>query len=248
MRDIGHSVKRVPEEALNEGKFSKEGRSFDVQKIDTDKIEQFLRSGKKEECRDVLRSFFEGVGYSQLNSMMMRLYITMDIYICARSFTKELNVPFEEFTRLFGKMDDIEQRLTNSMSTFDFFSGMLEQCIEWRKKFSYKDDNAIIEKAKEYIAQNYNQEWMSLKNVADEINLSHTYFSSSFKKSVGVNFVDYLTKLRLDKAKEMLCCTSMKVSEIAYMVGFKDYRYFSQVFKKCTNQTPREFKYTSKKH
>ena len=215
---------------------------IDVQKIDTDKIEQFLRSGKKEECHEVLNSFFEDVGYDRLESMMMRLYITMDIYISGRTFTRELSIPNEEFTRRFGSIDDIAVKLSTLMSTFEYFSGMLEQCIIWRIEFSHEDSNTVIKKAKEYISKNYDCDEISLKSVADAVNLSHTYFSSIFKKHVGTNFIDYLTQIRLDKAKELLCCTSMQVSEIAYKVGFKDYRYFSQIFKKYTGQTPREFK------
>ena len=62
-----------------------------------------------------------------------------------------------------------------------------------------------------------------------------------FKKAVGTNFVDYLTRVRIERAKELLCCTSLQVSEIADQVGFRDYRYFSQIFKKYTGYTPREF-------
>lgn len=215
---------------------------IDVQKIDMKKIEQFLRSGKKESCRDVLNTFFEDVGYERLESMMLRLYITMDIYISARTFTRELSIPNEDFTFRFGSIDDIAEKLATLTSTFEYFTGLLEQCIMWRMEFSRKDSNAVIKKAKEYISKNYDCDGISLKSVADAVNLSHTYFSSIFKKNVGTNFVDYLTKVRLDKAKELLCCTSMQVSEIAYKVGFKDYRYFSQLFKKYTGQTPRAFK------
>lgn len=166
----------------------------------------------------------------------------MDIYISARTFTRELCVPYEEFTNRFGKIDDIELKLTTLTSTFDFFLGMLEQCVIWRIECSREDSNTAIKKAKEYIAKNYHHEWISLGSVADAVNLSHTYFSSTFKKDVGTSFVDYLTRVRLDKAKELLCCTSMQVSEIAYKVGFKDYRYFSQIFKKFIGQTPSCFK------
>ena len=74
------------------------------------------------------------------------------------------------------------------------------------------------------------------------MNFTPTYFSSLFKKEMGVNFVTYLTEIRVEKAKTLLCCTNKKVYEIAYEVGFGDYRYFSQIFKKHTGLTPQEFK------
>jgi two-component system response regulator YesN len=223
------------------------GYQVDVQKIDTDKIDQFLRSGKKEKCREMLNSFFEDIGYERLESLMFRLYITMDIYISARTFTRELGISNEDFTGLFGSIDDISTKLATLTSTFEYFSNMLEQCIVWRIEISREDSNAAIKKAKEYIADNYGCDELSLSSVAAAVNLSPTYFSSIFKKDVGTNFIDYLTQIRLDKAKELLCCTAMQVSEIAYKIGFKDYRYFSQIFKKYTGQTPREFKSSSVK-
>ena len=220
----------------------KKENKTDVQKIDMDKIDQFLRSGKRGKCKEVLNSFFEDVGYERLESFMFRLYITMDIYISARTFTRELSISNEEFINRFGSIDDIAAKLATLASAYEYFSDMLEQCIIWRMEFSREDSNAVIKKAKEYIFNNYACDELSLGSVAEAINLSPTYFSSIFKKDVGTNFVDYLTKIRLDKAKELLCCTSMQVSEIAYKVGFKDYRYFSQIFKKNTGQTPRDFK------
>ena len=220
----------------------KKENKTDVQKIDMDKIDQLLRSGKREKCHEVLNSFFKDVGYDRLESFMFRLYIAMDIYVSVRTFTRELSISNEEFTNRFGSIDDISIKLATLASAYEYFSDMLEQCIIWRMEFSREDSNTVIKKAKEYISNNYTCDELSLSSVAEAINLSSTYFSSIFKKDVGTNFVDYLTKIRLDKAKELLCCTSMQVSEIAYKVGFKDYRYFSQIFKKNTGQTPRDFK------
>lgn len=221
--------------------------NFDVQKFDVQGIEQFLRSGKKEECRQVLEEFFAQVGEERLKSLMLRLYLTMDIYIIARTFTKELNISNDEFIKRFGTVEDISSKLVTTSSTFDYFLKMLEQCVSWRIAYSHDESNSIIKKAEEYILENFNREDLSLKVVADTVNLSPTYFSSIFKRHSGTSFVDYLTQVRLNKAKELLCCTSMQVSEIAYEVGFKDYRYFSQIFKKVVGVSPREFKLNSNK-
>lgn len=217
----------------------------DVQKIDISVIEKLLRSGPKDKCRKTLTDFFEKIGYDQLDSLMLRLYITMDIYISAKSFSSELGISNEKFMELFGSLDDIAMQLSTPESTLDYFSGMLEQCVSWRIQASHDDGSGIIRKAKEYIDGNYSCEEISLRTVAEEINLSHTYFSALFKKETGKKFIDYLTEVRVEKAKELLCRTSMQISEIAYKVGFRDYRYFGQIFKKHTGKTPREFQYMS---
>jgi two-component system response regulator YesN len=82
---------------------------------------------------------------------------------------------------------------------------------------------------------------ISLSTVADAAGLSPSYLSMLFKKETGQNFSEHLTNVRIHKAKELLGCTSKMVYEVAYDVGFRDYRYFSQIFKKYTGQTPRQF-------
>jgi two-component system response regulator YesN len=82
---------------------------------------------------------------------------------------------------------------------------------------------------------------LSLRAVAEAVGLSPSYFSAAFKREMKENFSDYLTKVRIRRAKELLCCTTKLIYEIAYDVGFRDYRYFSQIFKKQTGQTPRQF-------
>lgn len=220
-------------------------RNVDVKKPDIVKIEHFLESGKRELSRAVVDSFLQEIGYDRLESLMLRLYITMELYVCARTFTQRFDVPNEAFTQRFGSIDEVPEKLIDEGSAAEYFSGMLEQCIAWRVESSKEDGNTVINKAKKYIYNNYNQDGISLKSVADAINLSPAYFSSLFKKDVGTNFVDYLTSVRIEKAKELLCCTAMKVSEIAYEVGFRDYRYFSQIFKKYTGKTPREFQHVN---
>ena len=94
----------------------------------------------------------------------------------------------------------------------------------------------------EYIEAHYMQNDLTLNCVAHEVGLSPTYFSSLFKKETGKCFSDYLNHVRIEQAKRLLCCTSKMIYEIAFEVGFQDYRYFSQIFKKYTGQTPRQFK------
>ena len=86
---------------------------------------------------------------------------------------------------------------------------------------------------------------ISLRSVAEAVGLSPSYLSALFKREIGQNLSEYLTNVRIRRSKELLCCTSKMIYEIAYAVGFRDYRYFSQIFKKYTGQTPRQFQSTA---
>ena len=98
----------------------------------------------------------------------------------------------------------------------------------------------IISHAKHYIEHNYNQD-ICLDALSRELGISPQYFSKLFKKEVGVNFIEYLTQLRLKKAKEIMKDGGKSIKEICYMVGYTDPNYFSRIFRKHTDLSPTEY-------
>lgn len=99
----------------------------------------------------------------------------------------------------------------------------------------------LLEKAKEFIKENYNKD-ITLEETAHHVGVSSYYFSKIFKASVGKNYMDYLTDLRIEKAKDMMESGSGSIKEICYEVGYNDPNYFSRVFKKIEGVTPSEYK------
>ena len=98
-----------------------------------------------------------------------------------------------------------------------------------------------VEAAKTYIQNNYSKD-ISLDEVSQAVNISPYYFSKIFKEDVGEGFVEYLTKIRMEKAKELLTTTEYSMKEICSMVGYADPNYFSRSFKKNVGVTPTEYK------
>lgn len=92
-----------------------------------------------------------------------------------------------------------------------------------------------------YMQQNYNQD-LSLYDIAKRFFVSREYISRKFKQTYGTNMSDYLTKIRIDHAKQLLRNPQMKLAVIAEKVGFKNEKYFSQVFKKQEGISPGEFR------
>ena len=78
--------------------------------------------------------------------------------------------------------------------------------------------------------------------IAGYIGVSPSYFSSIFKQSTGQSLIEYLTKVRIDRACELLKCTNLRTSEIGEKVGYNDPHYFSATFKKIMGQSPKDFK------
>ncbi len=99
----------------------------------------------------------------------------------------------------------------------------------------------VITRAKEYI-QEHQTENLRLGHVAKACNTSTFYFCKMFKKVTGINFTDYLSRVRIEKSKNLLLNPNLRVSEIAFEVGFQSLTHFNRVFKKILGQSPTEYR------
>jgi YesN/AraC family two-component response regulator len=106
------------------------------------------------------------------------------------------------------------------------------------------DENAeppMITRAKEFIKTHQTDD-ISLGDVANSVNTSTFYFCKMFKKSTGLNFTDYLSRVRVEKAKNLLLNPNLRISEIAYEVGFQSLTHFNRVFRKLVGQSPTQYR------
>ena len=137
--------------------------------------------------------------------------------------------------------------LPTVMGLNDIFSlrkWFLEKIEEAARNVSAKASEksmGVVEAAKAYIKNNYSRD-ISLDEVSQKVNISPYYFSKIFKEDVGEGFVEYLTGIRMEKAKELLTTTEYSMKEICSMVGYADPNYFSRSFKKKVGVTPTEYK------
>ncbi len=128
----------------------------------------------------------------------------------------------------------------------------LEECRTW---FIEKMKNAaanmttgssdhthyLVKQAIEYIENNVGKD-ISLNEISEKLNISSYYFSKLFKEETNEGFIEYLTKRRVEKAKEMLRDLSRSIKEVGSDCGYSDPNYFSRIFKKSTGMTPTEYR------
>jgi AraC-like DNA-binding protein/ligand-binding sensor protein len=99
----------------------------------------------------------------------------------------------------------------------------------------------MIRRAKAYISGHYGDP-VGLDEMARTMHVSTFYFCKTFKKATGLTFTDYLGRVRVEKAKSLLLNPHLRISEIAYTVGFQSLTHFNRVFRKLTGESPTDFR------
>jgi AraC-like DNA-binding protein len=156
--------------------------------------------------------------------------------------TRELDTEGSELpkTNCDAKVMSVEQRETaiKKLNIFAQYISLLSNQVLVQQKNS---ESPVITRAREYIHEHYTEE-LSLGRVAKAVNTSTFYFCKMFKKVTGVNFTDYISQMRIEKSKSLLIDPDLRVSEIAFEVGFQSLTHFNRVFKKIVGQSPSQYR------
>ena len=210
-------------------------------------VRDFLRNGTPEEVGDFIKGYFDNISEENMKSLMMRQYICMDIYFSAVAFGEEIKTKKEDMIEACGEINELAGVISSLEKTKEYIETLLKNVLLLRDGAAGKKYSDILEKAKRYIMENYMLEDMSLNKLASHVNMSPSYFSSIFSQESGKTFVEYLTEVRMEKAKELLMCSNQKTSEIGYKVGYKDSHYFNYIFKKTHKCSPKEYRLRGKR-
>lgn len=148
----------------------------------------------------------------------------------AENYEQEKN-EYQMLCTLSGTPEELFQRL------YALALRLLDETIRRRAG----DETHPFLMAKQFMEKQY-MDNISLEQVASIAGFSPNYFSSQFKQETGMGFQDYLTMLRINRAKELLRSTNLSISEVCYQVGYQDIRTFNRVFKRVAALRPGEFK------
>ncbi len=113
--------------------------------------------------------------------------------------------------------------------------------IEYLQNQEASSTNSIVAGIKRYLEENMDKN-ISLEAIAEEVYLTPNYIGHLFKEEVGMNYLDYLTQIRMEKAKALLKEPKNKIYEVSLQVGHNNPNYFSKLFKKYTGYTPSQYK------
>ena len=216
-------------------------QKVDVNALNPAILQKFLSNGLQEETENFVKDYFYAIGQEPMESLVFRNYVILNVRFSVISFIKGLGCDTNEM-----ESADTEEVLAesgkNMESAIAYAKKMISQAIEIRDQNSGNKNRSILKTAVDFIDSHYMDEEISLNTVANVANVSSNHFSALFSQNMGQTFIEYLTSLRMNKAKELLRCTGMRSSEIAGEIGYKDAHYFSYLFKKTQGMTPSDYR------
>ncbi|MCR1951936.1 response regulator [Clostridium sp. DSM 100503] len=152
---------------------------------------------------------------------------------------KEVLINLEEKISTLFKIDIIIEKSllsNNPMEIKDTFDKLKSNILEKSKK------TPIVLEVEKYIAKNYGDENLSIEKLSNKLGISQTYLTRLLKKELGMNFIDYLTYIRIQNSIELMKEPSIKIYEISRLVGYSTQHYFSSVFKKHMGMSPNDYR------
>lgn len=201
-------------------------------------LQQQLRKVEPDSIKKLVNTYLILIGKE--DSQAFFHFLNEDL----KQAVSELLEPFSAsvdslFPELIQTGNDFPQSETEKR---ELLLALFQRWIEYRDMHQHDKHGLTLLKAREYIKQNYFCQDISLESVASYVNLSPNHFSTVFSQETGKTFIEYLTAVRIKKAKELLTGSKMKCGDISYEVGYGDPHYFSFLFKKKTGTSPSEYR------
>lgn len=158
------------------------------------------------------------------------VHVTEAFYEKWKQYERQINFPF------FHNVEELKGYEEVDEYVYMIFERIFQKIAVWKIGSSHR----IITQILSYMNENYGKDF-GLNEMAEMIGLNNTYLSILFKAEVGTTFIKYLTKVRIEHAKELLL-EGYKVNKVSAMVGYNNYHYFCNIFKREEGVTPMEYK------
>ncbi|MFW5913790.1 MAG: response regulator [Bacillota bacterium] len=206
----------------------------------TTHMEQVIKFGDK----DAIDTLFDHMLYpksSAVDSLLNQEYYLVNITSVIVRFAESVDTSLDEL-------------MEEDFLTTLFSMNALRDALQYAKKAVLKlraqkiqdtkdSSEALVERILHYMETHFNDPELNMEKLCEEFSISVSYLSALFKKHTNTTFSKYLIQLRMDKAKELIRYSSLKITEVAREIGYRDVYHFSHSFKKMTGKSPKEYRH-----
>ncbi|MDR2096090.1 MAG: response regulator [Treponema sp.] len=208
--------------------------------VDRDILQARFRYASKKDIDGIIGEYAHL--FNDDENQMLKYFILGEIIVAASKVLEELGGAVKELIPFSLNQYEMQKTIASWEIFYGRIHALFDAVLEFRNSRVEGRYRSVILKAKEYIDANYREEDISLHTVASHVGISPNHLSTVFAQETGENFIEYLTGIRIEKAKHLLTNTTMKSADIAGETGFSDPHYFSFIFKKNTGVSPREYR------
>lgn len=208
---------------------------------DESELTAVIKFGPREKIKDVVQDILTRMDDAKVHVRQYQVYCLSVMNAIIR-LTQQYDLNLPEVLSADGSFQDLTKTMQNRE---EFNQWLLASSLSINHAISRERDNTtrtIINKAKQYIMDNYQNPDLSVEMICRQLHMSPAYFSTIFKKETGQAYIAYLTEVRLNKAVELLNTTDDKTYIIASKVGYQEQNYFSYVFKKRFGISPTKYR------
>lgn len=212
--------------------------SYPVKKAES--LTEFLKQGKIEEVKEIFEDIIQEVvnhSYTVFHMAVTRLAFDVNAAVDIIEINSELSLEcdFSTFISKLNRLETIDAVKEHFFRLFEHITSKLRDRKDSRQ-------NNLIKKVQEIINENFLDQNLCIDSISVMVNISPAYLGRLFKKSIGKSIPDYINKVRMEKAGELLVSTSYPIDVIAEQTGFTNSPYFYKVFKKYHGVTPHEYR------
>ena len=203
-----------------------------------------IKFGPREKIEEAVQAVMDKMSDAKVHFRQCQAYM-LSVSSSIVQLIQQYDLDLEQLTEEGEQQGDTFAVIPRMMKKEDFAHWLLSAALRMNQAMNRERDNTmkqVIQKAKEYIMDNYQDTDLSVEKICRQLHMSPAYFSTMFKKETGQAYTAYLTQVRLDKAVELLNKTDDKTYVIAAKVGYQEQNYFSYVFKKRFGVSPTKFR------
>ena len=216
---------------------------FAIEKTDDmlNKLVHFIKIGEMDKVIQHLDYMMNFIKYSKVDLADFKTVLFKITTTMLNTFNEEIDGKHSEIVIDFNVFNQVFEK--NSMGEIkEYYLNLCKQFMNQIDKKSKDDQGNLVGRASNYIYINYSNKDLDVQSICDYLHISPSYFSRLFKSEKKETIIEFLTRIRMEKSKELLKKTSMKVFEISEAVGYEDTHYFSYNFKKHIGITPTEYR------